>query len=637
MKKALIALLSLIAFQTFSQEIKDYKWQENPKFDAIPENFKDAPAVVLLDSRWIHIRVGAYAYASFIMRHEAIKIIKASAINDYNKVRAVNGLTRDVRDFHARIIKPNGKIEELPENKITETEVDKIKSIAFEGVEEGDIVEYYYILKEVPQSYDTEIFQKEIPILNASMKFTCSGINYDVLPSPSFTNTESKGVRTLTAKNIPGFKSESESRNYAHLNKIIYQAYVPMADSNTWCSFFKNKIGKFKGTQVSKGKSKNFIKDLNLNDTSKSVDERLISLDNYIKTNFEFKQEGEHASINKLSEGKQRVTSSEMLSLYGLSLIEMKIPFYLIASTNRFYGDINTEKVLFALPFTFIFYVPETKKYITPFDNAVAYGYPDAELQTTKGPAYDFSDVSHPECYSDPKYIPLTPIDFTTITTESHVVLKADKSNVLIEKTTASTGYHGQSSRGIVKEYKEESDKTNLEKFVNFIVLNGIESKLNDYTFENEEFKDNYSNKPFKINVKAETKSDFVETAGNLLLVNLGKTIGKQNNLYQETERQTTIDLQYTKQYHHKIVFDIPAGYKVENYNDFIYSKKLTRLDSEVCSFVSTAKIENQKLIIEVTEKYNDITYAKEYYSQYRDVINASADFNKASVVLKPL
>ena len=122
------------------------------QLNEIPAEYKDQPAVVLFDKRWIHTRVGAYAYATFGMNHFAIKINKAGEINKYNKIKAQdNGYIRDVRDFHARIIKSNGEIKILPQDKIIETEIDKVKSIVFEGVEAGDILEYYFIIKENPK------------------------------------------------------------------------------------------------------------------------------------------------------------------------------------------------------------------------------------------------------------------------------------------------------------------------------------------------------------------------------------------------------------------------------------------------------------------------------------------------------
>lgn len=638
MKKLVVTALIVLSNYSFSQKIKDYTWSEKPLFNEIPEQFRSAPAVVLKDNREIYIRVGYYAFASFIVRHEAIKINKASAINDYNKVKAVNGLTRSVRDFHARIIKPDGKIVVLSEDKITETEVGKVKSLVFEGVQEGDIIEYYYILKEVPQSNDVEIIQREIPILESKMEFSASGVGFNILTTGNLERIENDGRTTIIGKNIPAYKDESNNKKVANLYKIIYQAYTKgVANSNTWDTFFTNALGKFKGTQISKGKSKNFVKDLNLNDASKTIDQRITALDLYIKSNFEIKERGDATKLKKdLSEGKQKVTYSEMLSLVAMALTEMKIHFQVIATMDRFLGDLDKKDVYFSFPFTYEIYIPKTKKFIAPFEDFVNYGFPTWEVQKTTGIIYDCQVGERPKCSFETLDIPFTPADFTTTKTQIALKLTPDQQNVSIEKSTATSGYAGQINRGNIREIKAIDDKIQLEKYVNYVCLEGVEAKLLEYSFDNEAIENNYTNTPFIFKCKAETKTDFIETAGNLLLVNLGKSIGTQSNLYQETTRENPVELQYAKKYEHQITFEIPTNYEIESFKDFIVNKTFFKDKVLICSFISAAKIDNTKLVIDVTETYNDITYDLKEYNSYRDVINASADFTKAAVVLKP-
>ena len=638
MKKILLLLVVFTNLHLYSQKIKDYTWDEKPKFEAIPAEFKDAPAVILIDNREIFMRVGYYAFATFIMRHQAIKINKSSAINDYNKVKAVNGLTRSVRDFHARIIKPDGKINVLSEDKISETEIGKVKSLVFEGVQEGDIVEYYYILKEVPQGNDVEIIKQDIPILNSKMEFYASGVGFKILTTGNLKRTENDGRITITGKNIPAYKQEINSKKIANLEKIVYEAFVKGApNNNTWSAYFPNIVGKFKGTQISKGKSKNFIKDLKLNDATKSVDARVTALDLYIRSNFEFKERGDATKLKKnLSEGKQKVTYDEMLSLYGMTLTQMKVHFQLVSTMDRFLGDLDKTDVYFAFPFTYVLYIPETKKFISPFEDYVSYGYVTSEVQKTTGIIYDCEVDERPKFGNQTLEIPFAPAEFTVTSTTILAKLTPDEQNVVLEKTNETTGYAGQNNRGNIREIKESDDKVQLEKYVNYNSLSGIECKLLDYSFENEAIDNNYTNTPFVIKCKAETKTDFIETAGNLVLVNLGKTIGTQNNLYQEVSREKDVELQYAKIYKHKIVFEIPKNYSVESFKDFLINKTFEKDNKPYCSFVSTAKIENNSLIVDVLESYNDITYEVKDYGKYRAVMNASADFTKASVVLKP-
>ena len=126
------------------------------------------------------------------------------------------------------------------------------------------------------------------------------------------------------------------------------------------------------------------------------------------------------------------------------------------------------------------------------------------------------------------------------------------------------------------------------------------------------------------------------ENAGNLVLVNLGKMLGKQGNLYQETERKWDVDINYAKTFKHKIIFNIPNGYEVESFKDLEIDKKMGGDETKNCSFKSIAKVEGNQLVVEIFEIYKSINYPKEVYQEYRNIVNASSDFTKASLVLRP-
>ncbi|WP_300489315.1 DUF3857 domain-containing protein [Flavobacterium sp.] len=638
MKKLMLQLLLLfVVFQVDAQKIKDYSWDEKPVFDTIPERYQDFPAIVLKDNRWVHLRMGGYGYSSFMMKHMAVKINKKDVINQYNKVRAVNGLTLKVRDFHARIIKPNGTINVLSEDKIIETEEDKIKSLVFEGVEEGDILEYYYILKEVPIASNYEIFQYEVPLLRAQFQLSGNpGVRFLYDKSDLFSKWEDNSGYVFVAENIPAYKYEKEAKNTLLINKIVYEATI-LGTFRHWGSFFDAAFRKFNKTQISKGKSKDFLKDLKLDDATKSTDERLTILDNYIKDNFEFRQRGEASKIKELATGKQKLSSMEMVSLYGLTLQQMKIPFKLIFGVDRFVGIVHPDIFYSVVPHKIVFYIPETKKYITPTEDYISYGpVTEYELQDSGGVVYDYSNPTKPDYKVEVHQFPITNADYTRKATETVVALTNDGKNATLEKKIAATGYLGQATRGFVKELKVNDEKEAIEKFVKYIALEGMEIKLNDYGFKAEEFSNNYTNTPFEINLKAETVADFTESAGNYLMVNLGKVIGKQNDLYQETTRKKPIATNYAKQYQHKIVFTIPKGYTVESYKDFIQNKELKRENKTIVKFSSNVKIVDNQFVVEIEEFYNDINYPVSEYPSYREVINAAADFNKAALVLKP-
>lgn len=636
MKKVILFLVLLLSIQVNSQEIKSYTWDEVPKFNTIPEEYKNQPAVVLFDKRWIHTRVGGYSFATFGMNHFAIKINKAEEINKYNKIKAQdNGYIRNVRDFHARIIKPNGEINVLPQEKIIEVEEEKIKSIVFEGVQAGDILEYYFIIKENPMSYGVEIFQKEIPVLFAEFTHSQSGVSFDTFASPEFQKTSFDGKTIETAINIAPYKEEVNAKNIKNLVKVIYMVSAYGLNSFDWSYYMPNYFAKPSFFYFKKNQAREFITNLNIGtDSVESTDQKMIKIDNYIKDNFEFVQRGETAKkVTNLNNGKQKLTPSDLFDLYGFTFRELKIPYEVIVGMSRFYGDLDSEKFVVPLDHEFMYYIPETKKFISPYEQYLSYGFPMFELQGSEAKSYEPGQKSKTVFT---RTFPIAPADYTVNQSESKVVLLEDLTTATIDKSYALSGYDGQMHRNWVKYLKENEEEKELSNYLKSRLFDeSFDMKIVNYSFENQEFKHNYSNTPYIQKAKAEVKESLTENAGNLLIVNLGKIIGKQSNLYQETERKFDVDLRYAKTYKHKIIFEIPIGYEIETYNDFIIDKKMSGDVTKNCSFSSTAKVEGNQLIIDVLEIYNSINYPKNVYQEYRNVVNAAADFSKASVILR--
>jgi hypothetical protein len=639
MKIKLSLLLLLVTLFSNAQEIKKYTWQVTPKFSEIPEKYKDQPAVVLFDKREIFTRVGEYSFATFVMNHFAVKINKSEAINDFNKIKAKDvGDVKDLRDFHARIIKPNGEIIVLPQEKIVEREVDKVKSIVFEGVEAGDILEYYFILKENPTAYAVEIFQREVPVLFGEFKCSGSGVFFDIYEADKdFTFKENEGrKKEYTIQNIEPLSNENSATNIKSLKKLIYSVSVyGLANAKSW----KTTLKAYKKPYFIYFKKKiieDFIAFLDLRNENLSVDGKITKLDNYLKENVTMFERGESPEkISALFPDKLKLAPSDLFDLYGYILKELGISYSLRVGTNRFVSNIDPKDRIPAFNYDIMYYIYETQKYITPFDQYLSYGSPVYEIQGSKGIEYNLQNQGTEIASID---FPILPSEYTQTNSESIITLSKDLSKVNLSKKVGYTGYLGQIFRNYIKVNKEKKEDKEVKNFVEKGLFLDLAIKIKEFNFENQEIKNNYTNTPFLINASIEPSELFVEEAGNLLIVNIGKVIGKQKDLYQEKTRKQDIDLSYAHQNHHIIKLEIPEGYSVENTNDFSKSIQMTGEGFEnKCYFNSSAKIEGKNLVIQANEVYDLINYPVAKYEQYRNVLNATADFFKATVVLKPL
>ena len=635
MKNIFKLLFFVSFFATNAQEIKNYKWDEKPVFSTIGPEYDKDQAVVLFDKRWVHTRVGGYSFASFTMNHVAIKIKTQDAISRYNKVKAENGgFVRDLRDFHARVIKPNGTINVLPESSIVQREIDKIKSVVFEGVEAGDILEYYYIIKENPSAYGVEIFQRDIPVLQAI--FSCSkyGVDFNVYAHSSFQQSYDSEKSNYIANNIPAIKEEIFSNNIENLVKLIFNIHVNGAgvDYALWDELMKASFKKPSFSFFKKGQARDFTEKLALDGLP--IDEKITKLDLYIKENFDFVTGGESAKkVKNLNEGKIKLTASDVFDLYGFALKESKINYLVVAGLNKDYGPINMDRLVKPLSHEFVYYIPETKKFLSPYEKQMPYGsFSQYELQNTTGITYDRA-----EGVIDKMIFPEAPANFTTIDANYNLVLNDDLSTAKLEKTVSSTGYFGQIERYYAKYLKENEEEKETLDYLKKRIFGDLDVSITNYVFENQEFKNTQTNAPFITKLKVDIKETITENAGNLLLVNIGKIIGKQNNLYQENQRLTDINLNYNKIFKHQIKFQIPGGYAVESFNDLVIDKKMNYDLDKNCYFKSTAKVEGKTLIIEIDEQYKSVFYPKTAYQEYRKVVNAASDFAKATLVLKQI
>ena len=100
--------------------------------------------------------------------------------------------------------------------------------------------------------------------------------------------------------------------------------------------------------------------------------------------------------------------------------------------------------------------------------------------------------------------------------------------------------------------------------------------------------------------------------------------------------RHTPVENRYNHGYHREITFEIPDGYSVSNL-DAINMDVFDSTGSapHTMEFHSYYKTDGNKVTIYCDEYYSQLRYPISMYEQFRRVINASADFNKVTLLLK--
>ena len=123
-----------------------------------------------------------------------------------------------------------------------------------------------------------------------------------------------------------------------------------------------------------------------------------------------------------------------------------------------------------------------------------------------------------------------------------------------------------------------------------------------------------------------------INKAGRNYLIDIGKLIGGQIKLEESEmkQRQNDIWIAYARIIGNSITLNIPKGYIVEGYQDLNMN-----VDNESGSFVSTAKVEGDKLIVSTKKIYKKNFDKKELWPNYVAFLEAGYKFTQTKVVLK--
>ncbi len=118
-----------------------------------------------------------------------------------------------------------------------------------------------------------------------------------------------------------------------------------------------------------------------------------------------------------------------------------------------------------------------------------------------------------------------------------------------------------------------------------------------------------------------------VKKADRSKIINIGHLMNDMNLTYLKDERKSDIVLRNTFLDVYEINFKIPSGYEVTNPGDF--EKNIT---NKYGSFISSAKVEGGKLMVNVEWKVNDLqipaadwNYVLEIFKGYESLFNTSA------------
>ncbi|WP_040559287.1 DUF3857 domain-containing protein [Kordia algicida OT-1] len=640
MRTFIVILLCFCSTQAFSQYYKNYDWAKKPKLHQLSEKEANESSVGILEKYMIEYVVPEFGnnIKKFETTHTIARVHDEKGIKTHNTVYISMYDVIDIVDIKARTITPNGKVTLLNKDNIKEVknveEYGDFKIFAIEGAEKDSEIEVLYTLEKEYSAFGRETLQKSYPIRKLEYDFIMGDLPgrikvYNANSQFVAKTYNKRAGKQLVLKNIVPMLEEEYATPNANKTYVAFQCFGPgtnVTDSMLWNNVVTNITdGMFPETvhpEIAKI-IENLLKNQKDDDFTKAY-----LIDDYVKTNYTIVKNN-NAQLSDIDYIVKNKSASDLgiIKIYAHLLKAANVEYLPVITSDVYEHKFDSEFFNPAALREFLIYIPKTYNYISP--NRVDYRLSEIppNILGNKG-----IFVNAKKQYSFYKILQKDP-DFSRVVRNMNISFEDDMEYVKIDQNQEYYGHWAMNNRAFLNLAPEQQ----IKEFEDYLTGSGIEDKVvKKYEPKNKEMMQLEYNKPFLVSSTI-TSESLLEEAGDSYIFQVGKVIGTQSELYQETKRVNPIQMQYPNRYNYEIVVNIPADYDIEGLESLIIKKEL--LDEEgnqKCKFESNYKLEGNKLTVMIEEFYKEYEYDITEYEGFREVINAASDFNKAAILMNP-
>lgn len=657
MKKLLLAavFIFLLFPLSYTQDslylYKNYSWGNDPqKFDLTTEETQ-AESIITKEVRRLEYLYNATGKLDcYRIIHRRVKLLTEKSIDLYNKVYIPLGGVEEIINIKARSIAPDGSVKELSKNNIKEVDdpdnKENYKIFAIEGLQTGGEMEYFYVIRISPYYYGSEKIQTAVPkhhfafsiVSPSNLIFTGKLYNIEADVHDSLFKADNTRVLEVKDDYIAPLKEEVYSNYDAHTGrfefKLSYNTYNGNApiftytSLNQWTSdnYFNIPTGTLKSVKSYLGP---------LLKSSKDPYEVMRKAEDKIKSEFGFTRAGidENADINWVIKNKV-FNQSWSIVFYAAIARLLDIPYNIVYTCDRNDAEFDDKFETYNYTRDMMLYFPDKKIYLEPEDFLSRLGFINPGLSGNKGlfmRPVEFNGII--SALKEVKYIEPLPAAMNTDSEKVNVRFYDDMEGVDLDIERSLTGMAARNIQSFFYLLKEEDYRN--EMLDTYLKLYREDQANSEYKVYGGQPEDIYR-QPFRMTCKGRSEL-LVENAGSKYLFKVGELIGQQMEIYKEEVRKLPVSHDYNKTYHREIVVNIPAGFSVLNVSELNMDIKTTESNGEVsAAFISSARTEGDQVIITIDEYYRQLTYPLERYEEFRQVINAAADFNKKVLIFEP-
>lgn len=627
-----------------------YTWSENPVLDTstVDTSMQAVNLQTKLMKELVYEQGELFEY---LLLHKRVKVLTSKGLKRFNTVFIPQYYNSTVIKEKGRVIKKGGTVVDLnPEDikeGVDEDTERKYRYFAFEDLEIGNEIEYMYLIKKKPYHYGLKYnAQSAYPSYNYSFDlYAPSNLLYKFNTYNGFpevkldTNYKEANYWHVELDSIERLKEERMANYENDLQAFSFKLHKNYAtgasDITSYGPWAKN-VHEFIYAEDKKKKAviKKIIKACN---PPKDNEEKAIrAVEDYLKKNYTYynSEIAELSDIPQIFKNKA-YNSDGAMKIFANILQALDIKHELVVTSDRW--DLKFDKDFESYMFLkdFLFYFPKLDKYLSADNSFSRLGFPSQENTNNYG--LFIKEVKMGDFKSaigKVKYIKSSPMKDTENNIKVDVSFEDDFLKAKLLTTQKLTGYDAVYVQPAFDLIDDEEDlKEFKEQIVNVF---DIDEKPTSYTFENTLGSD-FGNKPLIINSEYNTEH-LTEKAGETYLFKLGRLIGPQMELYKnDEERKEKIEFFYNRTYHRELNIRIPEGYEVNNLDKLIFEKTyLAENGDTLFAFISSYTVEDSILKIKIEEWYDGIEYGPEVWDNYREVVNAAANFNKAIIFFTP-
>jgi hypothetical protein len=546
----------------------------------------------------------------------------------------------------ARSINRAGKAVYFDETNLKEIKEEEsgnaYRIFAMEGVEIGSEVEYYFTRKMVADMFNREFMQFDVPVKNSSMKLSSplhlrfDFKTYNGLPEAQQLADTTQNVYEINATGIDATKEEPFANLMANRKRVEYKLAYNTARSRarlyTWGDaarrFYEILSTNTKGDQKAVEK---FVAGAKIDKNLKPADQ-IRKIEALIKKTINVNEEGGDQQLGSPeSVLKYKVASKEGISrLYFSVFNAMGIRAYPVITCSRerfhFDGDFDT----WAYLDDYLFYFPDTKGFLAPYFQT-RYPLIPGEYTAQKGLFIEPFEVGGVKSgLGTIKEIPAA--DYLANQDNLDIDVKFDEgldANTIVQLRSF-TGFTADYFATFYEVVNEDKRRQMVEELIK---STAADAQLGEWSARP-------VSKPERdwFELKGEFKTGaFIEKAGPRILFKAGMLIGPQIEMYREEKRTMTVENDNNRNYDRIIRIHIPSGYTVKNPELLKMNFSYGNEENTPFLFKSDYTMKGDVLEVTISEFYKEIYVPMDRYEDFRRVVNASADFNKVTLILEKI